>query len=168
MNRSKLLALLLMLMVSIAIHAQNITASGVVKDAMGEPVIGATVIQAGTTGVGTITDIDGNFQLSVPKGAQLQISYVGFSTKTIAAATNMNITLSEDENTLNDVVVIGYGVQKKSVVTAAIAKVSSDDLAVTAPVRMDNALKGLAAGVQVTSDTKRHNIADGYYQGRRY
>ncbi len=153
MKRSKLLALLLMLMVSMAVSAQNITASGVVKDAMGEPAIGATVVQAGTTGVGVITDVDGRFQLEVPAGSQLQISYIGYATKTVAAGTNLNITLAEDDNLLNDVVVIGYGVQKKSVVTAAIAKVSSEDLSVTAPVRMDNALKGLAAGVQVTSNS---------------
>ena len=153
MKRSKLLSLLLMLMVSIAIQAQNVAVKGNVKDATGEPIIGASVVQVGNTSVGTITDFDGNFQLSVPSGAQLQVSYIGFESQTFAARPMVNITLSEENNTLNDVVVIGYGTQKKSVVTAAIAKVSADDLAGKAPVRVDNALKGMAAGVQVTSNS---------------
>ncbi|MDO4195149.1 MAG: SusC/RagA family TonB-linked outer membrane protein [Prevotellaceae bacterium] len=153
MKRSKLLAMLLMLMVSMAIHAQNVVVNGNVKDATGEPIIGASVVLVGNTGVGTVTDIDGNFQFSVPQGSQLQISYIGYETLTMKAGSNMNIILRDDSQTLNDVVVIGYGVQKKSVVTAAIAKVSAEDLAGKTPVRVDNALKGLAAGVNVTSNS---------------
>lgn len=153
MKRSKILALLLMLLVSIAVNAQNVTASGIVKDALGEPVVGASVVQNGNSGVGTITDIEGHFQLQVPKNSQLKISYIGFVPQIVAAGNNLVITLKEDNTTLNDVVVIGYGVQKKSVVTAAIAKVGAEDLAGKGVVRMDNALKGLAAGVQVTSNS---------------
>lgn len=72
MKRSKILALLLMLLVSIAVNAQNVTASGIVKDALGEPVVGASVVQNGNSGVGTITDIEGHFQLQVPKNSQLK------------------------------------------------------------------------------------------------
>lgn len=151
MKRSKLLALLLMLMVSIAIQAQKVTASGVVVDTTGEPVIGASVVQVGNTSVGTITDYDGNFQLSVEKGAQLQISYVGYLTQTVTAGQNIHVVLHEDAEMLEDVVVIGYGVQKKSVVTASIARVSAEDLEGKAHVRAEDALKGLAAGINVTS-----------------
>ncbi len=147
------LTLLLAFFCSIAMQAQNITASGTVMDNTGEPVIGASVVQKGQSNTGTVTDIEGRFQLVVPQGAQLQISYIGFASQTLPAQQNMRITLLEEDNTLSDVVVVGYGVQKKSVVTAAIAKVSSDDLAATAPVRMDNALKGLAAGVNVTNSS---------------
>lgn len=153
MKRSKLLAMLLMLMVSMAIHAQNVVVNGNVKDATGEPIIGASVVQVGNTGVGTVTDFDGNFQLSVPSGSKIQVSYIGFEAQTVPARPVVNITLNEDNNTLNDVVVIGYGTQKKSVVTAAIAKISADDIAGKAPVRIENALKGMAPGVNVTSNS---------------
>jgi TonB-linked SusC/RagA family outer membrane protein len=153
MKGSKILALLLALIVSVTVNAQDLTATGVVKDDMGEPVVGASVVQVGNRGVGTITDIDGRFQLKVPRSSQLQISYIGFTTQTVNAGKDLVITLKDDNTTLNDVVVIGYGVQKKSVVTAAIAKVSSEDIAGKGLVRMDNALKGLAAGVQVTSNS---------------
>jgi len=153
MKRSKLLALLLMLMVSIAIQAQNVTASGTVMDSTGEPIIGASVVQVGNAGVGTITDIDGHYQISVPAGTDLQISYIGYLAQTVKPATDATIILMEDSEMLEDVVVIGYGVQKKSVVTASIARVSSEDLDGKTRLRAEDALKGLAAGVNVTSSS---------------
>jgi len=129
----------------------QISVKGVVMDAFGDPITGATARIQGT-GNGTITDLDGNFALqNVPAGAVIEFSYVGFIPQQLEAKSSMTIVLQEDKKMLDDVVVVGYGVQKKSVVTASIAKVSSDDLKATAPVRMDNALKGLAAGVNVTS-----------------
>ncbi|MDO4497024.1 MAG: TonB-dependent receptor [Bacteroidales bacterium] len=129
----------------------QIVVKGVVKDAFGEPVPGATARIQGTTN-GTITDIDGNFALTnVPDDAVIEFSYVGYTSQQMKAQETMSITLLEDNKMLDDVVVVGYGVQKKSVVTAAIAKVGADDLAGTSPVRVDNALKGLAAGINVTS-----------------
>ena len=105
----------------------------------------------------TATDIDGNFVISVPENSELKFSYVGFEPQTLnVGASDMAgvvVKMSEDSQVLDEVVVVGYGVQKKSVVTASIAKVSSDDLSHVAPVRMDNALKGLAAGVNVTSNS---------------
>ena len=93
------------------------------------------------------------------EGTPIIISYIGYTSQEVNARNGMTIVLKEDAQTLQDVVVIGYGVQKKSVVTAAIAKVSSDDLDGTAPVRMDNALKGLAAGVNVTSSSGQPGAA---------
>ena len=118
------------------------------------PLPGVNVVVKGTT-QGVITDLDGNFMISVPSDAVLTFTYIGFKTQEVAVngKTTLNVVLDEDTETLEEVVVVGYGVQKKSVVTASIAKVSADDLENKAPVRMDNALKGLAAGVDVTSSS---------------
>ena len=137
---------------SIGMFAQQLTVKGNVKDATGEPVIGASVLVKGTTN-GTITDFDGNFELpNVESDASIEITFVGYLPQTLKASSSpLNVILKEDTKTLDEVVVVGYGVQKKSVVTASIAKVSADDLSASAPVRVDNALKGLASGVTVTS-----------------
>lgn len=132
--------------------AQKQQYSGVVVDGGGEPVIGASVIQKGTTS-GAITDLDGKFTVSVEPGSTLVISYIGYKNYETKVSNNMRIVLEEDSKTLNDVVVIGYGVQKKSVVTASIAKVSAEDLEGKTRLRAEDALKGLAAGVQVTSSS---------------
>ena len=150
MKKGRFILVLLTFMVSMTAFAQKQNFTGTVVDGQGEPVIGASVVQKGTTN-GAITDIDGNFTISADPGTTLVVSYVGFTSQEVAARNNMHITLTEDATNLNEVVVVGYGVQKKSVVTAAIAKVNNEDLVSTAPLRMDNALKGLASGVQVTS-----------------
>ena len=152
MKQTRLLTLLLALWVSAAAFAQSIIV-GTVTDDNGEPVIGASVVEKGNPQNGTVTNIDGQFTVNVQSGATLVISYIGFETQELPARNQMQVVLKEDQQTLNDVIVIGYGVQKKSVVTAAIAKVSSDDLEGKTPVRVDNALKGLAAGVNVTSSS---------------
>jgi len=149
--------LLLALMVSMASNAQGIL--GTVTDDAGEAVIGASVVEKGNPQNGTITDFDGKFTIKVSEGTPIVVSYIGYTSQEVTAKDGMTIVLKEDAQTLQDVVVIGYGVQKKSVVTAAIAKVSSDDLAGTTPVRMDNALKGLAAGVNVTSNSGQPGAA---------
>ena len=150
MSKSKLLLTAIAMTLSSSLYAQNHKCAGTVVDANGEPIIGATVNVKGSK-ENAITDIDGRFSISAAPGQTLVINYIGFSPLETKAADNMQLTLNEDRQTLNDVVVVGYGVQKKSVVTASIAKVSADDLAGTAPVRVDNALKGLASGVTVTS-----------------
>ena len=147
---SFLFALLTFLIMSVSTYAQKRNFSGTVFDSSGEPVIGASVIEKGTSN-GAITDIDGHFTVSVNPGSTLVISYIGYQTVEVTASDNMQVTLQEDSQLLDDVVVIGYGVQKKSVVTAAIAKVSSDDLDGKSRLRAEDALKGLAAGVNVTS-----------------
>ena len=157
MKKSRYLWLLLALMVSMVTRAQGIL--GTVTDENGEPVIGASVVEKGNPQNGSITDFDGNFNVKVSEGTPIIISYIGFVTQEMKAVRGMKVVLKEDTQTLQDVVVIGYGVQKKSVVTASIAKVSADDLDGTAPVRMDNALKGLAAGVNVTSSSGQPGAA---------
>ena len=157
MKKSRYLLLLLALMVSMASNAQGIL--GTVTDDAGEAVIGASVVEKGNPQNGTITDFDGKFTIKVSEGTPIVVSYIGYTSQEVTAKDGMTIVLKEDAQTLQDVVVIGYGVQKKSVVTAAIAKVSSDDLQGTAPVRMDNALKGLAAGVNVTSNSGQPGAA---------
>ena len=142
----------ILLLSSAGIFAQT-QITGHVADTKGEAIIGANVTVKGTTN-GTITDFDGHFMLSVDdRNGTLAVSFIGYKTKDvkIGEKTNFQIVLEEDTETLDEVVVVGYGVQKKSVVTASIAKVSADDLSASSPVRVDNALKGLASGVTVTS-----------------
>ena len=139
-------------MVSTMAFAQKENFSGTIVDSTGEPIIGATVKVKGTT-LGTVSDFDGRFQVAAPAGSTLVITYVGYQAKELKAAADMTITLIEDAKALSEVVVIGYGVQKKSVVTASIAKVSSEDLEGKTHLRAEDALKGLAAGVTVTSSS---------------
>lgn len=150
MYKPRYLMFLLVLLMTISVMAQKQIFKGIVKDAHGEPIIGASVVEKGSSN-GSITDFDGNFSVSTTHGATLVVSYIGYKSQEVKAKENMNITLQEDAQVLDNVVVIGYGVQKKSVVTASIAKVGEDVLAQTSPMRMDNALKGLAAGVQVST-----------------
>lgn len=158
MKRTSILMFVLALFMAIPASAQKQLFTGVVKDALGEPIIGASVVEKGSSN-GSITDLDGNFKVSVEPGTTLVVSYIGYQTQEVKAKANMNITLKEDDKLLDEVVVVGYGVQKKSVVTASIAKVSSDDLEGKAPVRVENALKGLAAGVNVTSSSGQPGAA---------
>ena len=117
MKKSRYLLLLLTIMLSMATNAQGIL--GTVTDDQGEPVIGASVVEKGNPQNGTITDYDGKFTLKVNAGTPIIISYIGYLTQEVKAANGMKVTLKEDEQTLQDVVVIGYGVQKKSVVTGS-------------------------------------------------
>ena len=149
MKKSRLVMMFLALMVTMTSWAQGIV--GTVIDDQGETVIGASVVEKGNPQNGTITDFNGNFTIKVNEGATIVVSYIGYVTQELKATRNMRVVLKEDAQTLQDVVVIGYGVQKKSVVTAAIAKVSADDLEGKTRLRADDALKGLAAGVNVTS-----------------
>ena len=141
--------MLLALLLSIASYAQGIL--GTVTDDQGEPVIGASVVEKGNPQNGTITDLDGHFTMKVSEGTPITISFIGYVTLEVKAKQGMTVTMKEDSQMLNDVVVIGYGVQKKSVVTASIAKVSADDLDGKTRLRAEDALKGMAAGVNVTS-----------------
>ena len=143
--------MLLALMVSMASFAQDFSGIlGTVIDESGDPVIGATVVEKAQPQNATITNIDGQFAIKVAEGTSLVISYVGYQTIEVKAKNQMSVTLKEDAQVLNDVVVIGYGVQKKSVVTAAISKVTGDDLNLTRPSRIEDALKGKVSGVQIT------------------
>jgi TonB-linked SusC/RagA family outer membrane protein len=133
---------------------EEVRLSGQVIDENGDPVIGANVSVPGSS-IGTVTDVDGNFSLSVPKGATLRVSYIGYLEQqfTITDAMALNVQLREDTGLLDELVVVGYGVQRKSVVTAAISRVTSDELNVTRPSRVEDALKGKVSGVQITQNS---------------
>ncbi len=158
-SRAKSLAAFLTLMLPCTLGAwADIDVKGIVTDPQGEPLIGVTVLEKGTA-KGTSTDIDGRFSITVSDNAVMRFSYVGYEQQEAKAAPEMNVILKENSNMLDEVVAIGYGTQKKSVVTAAISKVGSDELELTSPVRMDNALKGLASGVTVTSSSGQPGAA---------
>ena len=150
----KLAFFLIAMLMSLNLVAQNVNVSGLVLSAGDEePLIGASVKVKGTS-QGIATDVDGYFSLEVPVGSTVTFDYVGYkgqSIKVTKAMPNIQVKLVEDQTLLDDVVVIGYGTQKKSVVTAAISKVDQKELALTAPTSVENALKGLASGVTVTS-----------------
>ena len=150
----RIATLILTLGCCVSVLAQNVTLKGVVVDSAGEPVIGAFVVEQGTNN-GTVTGVDGDFVLSTRSGAAVEISCIGYQTQVVSnnGSQNLVVVLPDDTQMLEETVVIGYGVQKKSVVTAAIAKVDAEALGVTAPTRVDNALKGLTAGVTVTSSS---------------
>ncbi len=122
------------------------TVKGVVVDNTGMPIIGANVILEGQT-VGTITDIDGNFTLKVPRGSNLVVSYIGYTTQTVKATPNMTITLEDDSQLLGEVQVVAYGVQKKVSVTGAIASVKGEELTKTPTGSISNMLSGQMAGL---------------------
>ena len=139
---------------SLAIAQQNETCQGVVKDATGETVIGATIMVKGTTN-GTITDFDGNFILSnVKVGDVIQISFVGFQTfETKWDGKPLNVVLKEDSEVLDEVVVVGYGVkQKRSTMTTSISKVDNKALENVATSNAASALQGSVSGLRVTSN----------------
>lgn len=142
---------LLALTFSLSAYAQQITVHGVVTDPSGEPLIGASVAEEAKPANGTATDIDGNFTLNVPQGAKLKFSYVGYTSKSVAAQPTMNVVLSEDEQLLEEVVVIGYGSVKRKDVTTAISSVSTADIDRRPIISAGQAIQGRAAGVQVVS-----------------
>jgi len=147
----RILTLLLGLFLSVSAFAQS-TITGQVKDATGEPVIGASVLINGTSN-GTVTDLDGNFSISVQPGATLTISYIGFQKQQVAAANGMVITLQEDQaQQMNEVVVIGYGAVKKSDLTGSVTALKPDSKNKGLVVNAQDMLAGKVAGVSVTSD----------------
>ncbi len=150
----KIASLILALGLSLVAMAQNITVKGVVLDNARQPIIGAFVVEQGTNN-GTITGADGDFSLQVANGAVLEVSFLGYVTQTVVATPDrtLEIILQDDTQMLEETVVIGYGVQKKSVVTASISSVTSDDLKVQSQTRVDKMLQGMTSGVQVTQNS---------------
>ena len=151
MNFKKLIASALMVMLSTFIYAQTFEASGTVIDHQGEAVIGATVMEKGTTN-GTITDIDGNFKLQTKSGATLVISYIGYKTREVAAAKGLNIQMAEDETTLSEVVVTGYQVQRKVDLTGSVAVMDMKSPISESDPNMLNSMQGKLAGVDIVTD----------------
>jgi len=127
------------------------TYSGTVSDATGEPVIGASVAIKGTT-IGTVTNADGKFTLKAPEGAIIEVSYIGYATLTITAGrqNELQINLSEDEQQLDEVIVVGYGTQRKRDVTTSISVIRASEIQDVAVSSIEQALAGRMAGVQIT------------------
>ncbi|MBP5507410.1 MAG: SusC/RagA family TonB-linked outer membrane protein, partial [Prevotella sp.] len=128
---------------------------GVVLDSSGMPIIGATVMEVGSQNNGTLTKPDGTFEISVNKGATLRISYIGYKTVTVRATEGrtINVVLEEDSELLNDVVVVGYGTQRKKLVTGATVHVDADNIAATNAVDAFGALQSQAAGMNIVQNS---------------
>ena len=140
-----------LLMVGLSAFAQ-VAVNGTVTDAAnGEPVIGASVLEIGTTN-GTITDFDGNFSLTVRPGAKLSISYMGYKTQELAAAPNMSVRMGEDTELLDEVVVVGYGVVKKNDATGSVTAIKPDDMNKGLQTSAQDMIQGKIAGVNITTD----------------
>ena len=148
-----LLLLALLIMVPIGVSAQSITVKGTVTDSQGEPIIGATVTEKGNTTNGTITDFDGNFSLNVAKGKKLTISYIGMVNQEVdvVAGQTLNITLKDDAQALDEVVVLGYSSRARRDLTGSVGSISGAKLAAVPVTSAAVALQGKIAGVQVTS-----------------
>ncbi len=158
MKRSKkvmkyVLSLMLLLLFPLGAMAQTQSIKGTVTDREG-PVIGATVKVKGSS-TGTVTDLDGNYTISAPRGATLEISYVGYNTQTIKVGTSprIDVTLTENSEQLSEVVVVGYGTMKRSDLTGAVTSVGDKAIAKSIPTSIDQVLSGRAAGVQVQANT---------------
>ena len=139
---------------SLEIVQQQIKVSGVVKDSMGEPVIGASVVEKGTSN-GIITDINGNFSLSVTSGATLAISYIGYKTQEVQAVTGkvIDVTLKDDTEMLEEVVVVGFGTQKKVNLTGSVGIATAKELESRPVSSATQALQGLVPGLKITTSS---------------
>ena len=140
-----------MLMVSAIMYAQQIEVSGTVVDQKGEPVIGATIKEKGTSN-GTVTDIDGNFRMSSDGKNNLVVSYIGYETQEVKAGKGMNIVLKEAADMLNEVVVTGYTTQRKADLTGSVAVVQTKDLKTSSDSDPMRALQGKVAGMTISTD----------------
>ena len=147
----RLATLILTVGLSLAAFAQNITVKGVVLDKDRQPIVGAFVVETGTAN-GTATGIDGDFSLRVAPGSIIEVSCIGFVTRTVTVTSEqaLEIVLEDDTQMLEETVVVGYGVQKKSVVTASISKVDGDALNKVRASTVNDAIKGKVSGVQIT------------------
>ncbi len=147
--KSKLFTLMIALMFSVAAMAQNVKVTGTVVDALG-PAIGMSVVEQGTTN-GTITDMDGHFELFVAPGATLEIGGIGYKTQLIPVGdrTDFNVVLEEDNELLDEVVVVGYGTQKKKLVTGSTIQVKGEDLVKLNSTNALGAMQSSSPGVQI-------------------
>jgi len=138
------------LLLTVSSFAQSNAIKGHVKDASGEPIMGATITVNGKA-VG-ITDMDGNFSVDAAPGAKITFTYLGMTPQTVKASSNMNITLEDDSKALNEVVVIGYGVAKKSDLTGSVTAIKPDSKNKGVVVNAQDMLTGKVAGVNITSN----------------
>ena len=157
MKNSRLLpmamALVMMLAGSLAAFAADITASGVVTDDAKEPLIGVSIMLKGSPGKGTVTDIDGNFEITVPEGSVLVFSYVGYGTQELRAARGMDVVMESSFSDLDEVVVIGYGSVKRKDLTTAVSTIGEEDFENRPIVSAAQAIQGKAPGVAVQMPT---------------
>ena len=163
------LLLLCLMMVSSAMMMAQDRVTGKVVDASGDPVIGASVVVKGTSN-GVVTDLNGNFSIAgVPQNAQLVISYVGCRTQTLAVngRQSFNVSLEEDKQQLDEVVVVGYGVQRKSDVTGALTRVGEKELNLKPVNNAFEALQGKAAGVDITTSERPGEVGSIRIRGTR-
>ena len=145
-----LLTCFLLVLISQDVFAQS-TISGTIIDDAGDPIIGASIVEKGTTN-GTITDLDGNFQLSVEKGKTIVVSNIGYMSVEVSAGDNLKITLKEDLTEIDEIVVTGYSVQRKADLTGAVSVVKTDDIKTSSDSDPMRALQGKVAGVTITAD----------------
>ena len=145
---------LIAFMLCLAANVSAQTVKGTVIDPTGEPIIGATIMEVGVTGNGSVTDLDGNFSITL-KGNQnqLSVSYIGMKTQTVnvSGKSTVNITMEDEATSLNDVVVIGYGSVRKKDLTGSVATVGSEELNAVPVANVSEALAGKMAGVQITT-----------------
>lgn len=151
MNTKQPILTFFCLLLSFSMSAQTIVVKGHVTEQNGDPVIGAAVIQQNNKSNGVITDYDGNFSISVPEGANLVFSSLGFADKIQAATPSMTVTMLPDTDYLDEVVIVGYGVQKKSNLTGAISTVSAKDIQGRTITTVGQALQGKTAGVNLVA-----------------
>jgi len=146
----RIVVVLMFLFGSVSLFAQQVLVRGIVKDASGEPIIGASLLEIGTTN-GTVTDFDGNFELNVASNAKLQVSYLGYQTQEIIAngKAPMVVILKEDSYALGEVVAIGYGSQKKKEVTGSVASVKAEDFNAGVKSNPVGLLQGKVAGLNI-------------------
>lgn len=152
--RSKLLLLfVLLLMVPIGVFAQNMTVKGSVVDSQGEPIIGASVVEKGNNSNGVITDLEGQFSLTLRKGKRVVISYVGMETQEVdaVAGKTLKVILKDDSQAIEEIVVIGYGSKARKDLTGSVGSISGAKLAAVPVTSAAVALQGKIAGVQVTT-----------------
>ena len=156
------LLLILFSAISLSVSAQTITVKGNVKDTSGEPVIGASVVEKGNTTNGTITDFDGNFTLNNASKGILVVSYIGYKTQEVPVNEKnlMKIILKEDTEVLDEVVVVGYGTQKKATLTGAVASVSGDILESRPVSNTAIGLQGQVPGLTITRTSARPGNED--------
>ncbi len=152
LKRIALVAAGFILSVPMLFSQSKITVTGTVTDVDKVPVIGAAVLQSGTT-VGTATDVDGNFTLEVPEGTMLEFSSIGFATQTLAATATMNVVLQSDAELLDETVVVGYGVQKRESLTSAITQIRADEITNTKTDNAVVALQGKVPGLIISENT---------------
>lgn len=141
---------LVLMLVCAAAWAQDISVSGTVLDPQGEPVIGATVMQQGTSN-GTVTDLDGNFSFKAPRGSSIEVTYIGYEPQILPAGAGLRVVLKETASDLNEVVVTGYQVQRKADLTGAVSVVKTDAVKTSPDADPMKALQGRVAGVTITS-----------------